>query len=169
MTGNIERIAHHEAGHAVIQAMIGQGRFVVNEVSIKEGAACAGEQCRAQGHALLAEETDLNIYEFGLATMAGIAAENRWFEDHPPTEEYMKWGAVSDIEEWESTCRRLYPDEAKARLVGLNVMRKLQEIFDDPAVWRVLQELAAALIERETVAGEELNKILAGLPKGNIS
>ena len=49
------------------------------------------------------------------------------------------------------------------RLVGLNIMRKLQEMFANPAVWQALRELAAVLMEKERVAGEELAGMLAGL------
>jgi hypothetical protein len=158
-----ERIAHHEAGHAVVQTLLGRGRFVVTEVSIVAGAACVGAERRVQGRTHLGSEADLNLYEFGLATMAGIAAENRYFEEHPPTDGEQLWGAVGDIDEWESACRRLYPEEGQARLVGLNVMRKLREIFNDPAVWHVVQELAGALVAHDTVAGEELQGQLARL------
>jgi hypothetical protein len=158
-----ERLSYHEAGHAVVQTLLGRGRFDVAEVSIAPGSTCFDKNLRVQGHTLLAETEDLNLYEFGLATLAGIAAENRYFEEKPPTDEDRLWGAVGDIEEWECTCRRLYPDEGKAHLVGLNVMQKLQHIFDDPVVWKVVCELAAALVAGETLAGDELKGLLLGL------
>jgi hypothetical protein len=158
-----ERIAYHEAGHAVVQTLLGRGRFEVAEVSIVSNFSCINENFRVQGRTLLAENEDLNVYEFGLATLAGIAAENRYFEENPPSDEDRLWGAVGDIEEWEGTCRSLYPEEGKAHLVGLNVMHKLQQIFDDPVVWKVLSELAAALVAAETVKGDELKGLLSGL------
>lgn len=160
---NRERIAYHEAGHAVVQTLLGRGRFSVAEVSIFEGTSCVGEEFRVQGRSLLDVAADLNLYEFGLATLAGIAAENRYFEEHAATDADKRWGAASDLDEWESACRRLYPDERKVRLVGLNVMRKLSEMFADPDVWRVLRDLAGILVEKERVAGEELAEVLAGL------
>ncbi len=86
----------------MVQTLLGRGRFDVAEVSIAPGSTCFDENIRVQGHTLLAENEDLNIYEFGLATLAGIAAENRYFEEKPPTEEDRRWGAVGDIEEWEN-------------------------------------------------------------------
>lgn len=158
-----KRIAYHEAGHAVVLALLGRGRFDVAEVSIKAGSSCVDENLRVQGHALLAGNEDLNLYEFGLSTLAGIAAENRFFEENPPTDEDRQWGALNDIEEWEQACRRLCQDEGKAQLVGLNVMRMLQQIFDDPGVWKVLSELAAALVDKETLAGDELKEMFSRL------
>jgi len=163
MMPNRERIAYHEAGHAVVQTLLGRGRFAVAEISIREGTSCVGDLLRVQGHSLLDAEAALNLYEFGLATLAGIAAENRYFEEHVATDEDKCWGAASDVEEWENACRRLYPDERQARLVGLNIMRKLQKMFANPAVWQALRELAAVLMEKERVAGEELAGMLAGL------
>lgn len=163
MAANRERVAYHEAGHAVVLALLGRGRFNLSEVSVKEGFPCNDETRRVQGHSLLAGSEDLNLYEFGLATLAGIAAENRYFEEHPPPDEERLWGAVGDIEEWEVTCRRLIPDAGKAHLLGLNIMRKLQQIFDDPFIWKVTYELASALSARETVAGDDLQALLSGL------
>lgn len=147
----------------MVQTLLGRGRFDVAEVSIKPGSSCAGESVRIEGYSLLAGNEDLNLYEFGLVTLAGIAAENRFFEETPPAEEECLWGAVGDIEEWEIACRGQYRDEGKAQLVGLNVMRMLKQIFDDPAVWTVLSELAAALLAKETLAGDELRELLAKL------
>jgi hypothetical protein len=163
MMPNRERLAYHEAGHAVVQTLLGRGRFAVAEVSIHEGTSCVGNLGRVQGHALLDAEADLNLYELGLATLAGIAAENRYFEEHAATDEDKRWGAASDVDDWENACRRLYPDERRVRLMGLNVMRKLREMFADPGVWRVLRELAGVLAEKEAVAGTELQGLLAGL------
>jgi len=163
-----ERIAHHEAGHAVVQALLGRGRFVVAEISIDAGVACVEAERRVQGRTILDSEAALNLYEFGLVTMAGIAAENRFFEEHPPTDGDRLWGAVGDIEEWDSACGLLYPEEGQARLVGLNVMRKLGEIFNEPAVWQVVRELAEALVLCDTIAGEELQKLLAGVADAGI-
>ena len=163
MMPNRQRLAYHEAGHAVMQTLLGRGRFAVAEVSIADGTSCVGALLQKQGHSLLGGNAELNLYELGLATLAGIAAENRYFEDNAPTDEDKRWGAASDIDEWENACRRLYPDGRQTRLVGLNVMRKLQEIFNDPATWRTVEELAGILMKKETVAGEELQGLLSGL------
>lgn len=164
-----ERIAFHEAGHAGVQALLGRGRFDVTEVSIKPGSSCIDENFRVQGHALLSGNENLTLYEFGLVTIAGIAAENRYFEENPPSDDERLWGALGDIEEWESACRRLYPDERQAQLVGLNVMRKLQQIFDNPLVWKVLSEIALVLTAKETLMGEELKELISKLSDVSIS
>jgi hypothetical protein len=158
-----QRIAYHEAGHAVVQTMIGRGRFMVSEVSLHEGTLCVGDGLRQQGCPLLDCAGDLNLYELGLAALSGIAAEHRRFEDDAPAEEDRRWETVSDMAEWKNVCRRHYPAECRVRLMGLNVMRKLDEIFAEPKVWRVVEGLAGRLLEKDVVAGEELHRILAGL------
>ncbi len=45
----------------------------------------------------------------------------------------------------------------------MNVMHKLQQIFDDPVVWKVLSELATALLAGESLEGDELKGLLSGL------
>lgn len=48
-------------------------------------------------------------------------------------------------------------------------MRKLEDWLDDNGVWQVVERLAAELLARGTVQGEELRRILAPLAEGRLS
>jgi hypothetical protein len=100
-----ERLAHHEAGHAVVQHWVSQGRFRVTRVALDS----AGGQ--VAGSSLIDQEVTLGLYHFGLVTLAGIAAENRYFDDHPAPEEE-SWGAVGDIQEWMAAAVDVLQDKA---------------------------------------------------------
>lgn len=158
-----ERIACHQAGHAVMQAILARGRYRVAAVSLDGGDSCTLDRPQPGGFAKLDRETELNLYEYGLAQLSGIAAENRYIEEHPP-EGADLWGAVSDIQEWQDTAMGLYRDECRVNMLSMNIMAKLEAIFNDTAIWSVVRTLAEALLERRTIAGDELQAILAELP-----
>ena len=139
-----ERMAIHQAGHAVIQARVGGKRFKVKRLSLGVESNPAWPHKEACGEATLDRETLLSIYEFGLVTLAGIAAEERYLADRPPEKEPLV--ALSDIAEWQEQARQVFSDEAQIELVSLNLFHKLREWFVDPGTWQVVEELAAALL-----------------------
>jgi hypothetical protein len=148
-----ERLAHHEAGHSVIQHRIAKGRYRVTRVSLESDVS------RVAGSSLIDRDVSLGLYEFGLVTLAGIAAENRYFCDHPPLEEEL-WGAVGDVEEWLSAARDVLQSESRVDMVTHNVMKRLQGFFDTPENWSAVCELAALLLSEGVVEGELLENIL---------
>lgn len=163
MKPDVERMAIHQAGHAVVQAWVGRGRFEVSRVALDgpHGARWRGRP--AQGEAVLDRETFLGLYEFGLVTLAGIAAENRYLADQEPEEEPIV--ALSDIAEWQEQALNVLGNEEQVHLVSLNVMRKLEEVFSDPGIWRVTEQLAEKLVAEGAVQGETLQNILGLLAK----
>ena len=154
-----ERLAHHEAGHAVVQHWVSQGRFRVTRVALdSDGGQVAGSS-------LIDQEVTLGLYHFGLVTLAGIAAENRYFSDHPAPEED-PWGAVGDIQEWMAAAVDVLQDKARVELVTGNVLRKLDEFFQSQTNWRVVTELAQLLLAEGVVQGERLQDLLRGERRG---
>jgi hypothetical protein len=158
-----ERIACHQAGHAVMQAILARGRYRVAAVSLYGEDGCTVDREQPCGFSTLDRETELNLYEFGLAQLSGIAAENRFLREHPPECDEL-WGAVSDIKDWQDTAMGLYRDEGRVRMLSMNIMAKLDAIFSENAIWSVVSTLAETLLEKKTVAGDELQAILAELP-----
>jgi hypothetical protein len=158
------RVAIHQAGHAVVQTLVGHGRFAVARVSLEgeHGGTWRGRP--AQGEAALDREAELGLYEFGLVTLAGIAAENRYLALGPPVADPLV--ALSDLAEWQKRAWEVLQAAARVRLVGLNVMRKLEEWLAKSAIWGVVERLAEKLLASRTVQGEELRCILAPLPGG---
>jgi hypothetical protein len=147
------RLAHHEAGHAVIQNRVARGRFSVTCVSLDTGDG------RVAGRSLIDREVTLGLYEFGLVTLAGIAAENRYFRD-VPSDDGERWGAVGDTEEWLAAAREMLQSDARIEMVTKRVMQYLQNFFADGENWSVVTELAKLLLEEGTVKGERLHALL---------
>jgi hypothetical protein len=158
-----ERVACHQAGHAVIQAILARGRYRVGTVSLYGPDGPEPDPDRPCGFSCPDREANLNLYELGLALLSGIAAENRYIEEHAPEENDL-WGAVSDMREWQDAAMELYRDEGRVNLMSMNIMAKLSAIFEDRAVWSVVTTLADALRDKRTVEGDELQAILADLP-----
>jgi len=155
------RMAIHQAGHAVAQALVGRGRFSVTRLAlgIESNPAWPGRE--AWGSASLDREEMLSIYEFGLVTLAGIAAEECYLASQPPEAEPLV--ALSDLAEWQEEAGRIFEQPGQFRLVSLNVMHKLHEWFAEPAIWQTLEGLADALLERGELAQEEVQQRLAEL------
>jgi len=158
---DIERVAIHQAGHAVAQALVGRGRFEVSHVSLIGDHDCSWRGVPAVGTATIDREALLGLYEFGLVTLAGIAAEERFQAEQEPEEEPLV--AISDLTEWQEQAWQVLQDEAHIRLVSLNVMRKLQEWFTDENTWQVVDNIAQELLENEAAQGERLKSLLAPL------
>ena len=157
------RMAIHQAGHAVAQALVGNQRFSVARVKLGVEANAGWPEQVAWGEAAIDRDTRLTIYEFGLVTLAGIAAEDRFLESQPPEEEPLV--ALSDLGEWNEQVGKLYDDPAKIDLVSINILRKLHQWFSDPAIWRVVENLAGQLLEQESLEGRQLTAILQDLPR----
>lgn len=163
MVPETKRVAIHQAGHAVVQTLVARGRFAVTRVSLdgEHGGTWKGRP--AWGEAAIDRVTTLGLYEFGLVTLAGVAAENRYLSLRPPLPDPLV--ALSDLAQWQEQAWETFRDEARMRLVGLNIMRKLDEWFADSATWQVVERLADELLVSGTVHGDLLKRILAPLTK----
>jgi hypothetical protein len=158
------RRAIHHAGHAVVQTIVGRGRFSVERVAM-DGAACSSWRGQpASGQALLDRETFLGLYEFGLVTLAGWAAEERYQAEVPPEGEPVL--PLSDLAEWQEQAWEVLQSAARVDLVGRNILLRLQEWMEDRVVWQVVETLADALLAEGQLQGEALRRILSPLEAG---
>ncbi|WP_303720614.1 hypothetical protein [Malonomonas rubra] len=155
------RVAIHQAGHAVAQALVGRGRFEVAHVSLASEHGGTWRGVPAVGDASIDREMVLGLYEFGLVTLAGIAAEERYQAMSDPEEEPLV--AISDLADWHQQAWQVLQSEARIQLVGLNVMQKLQQWFANKQVWQVVESLARELLEKDSVQGARLQFLLAPL------
>lgn len=153
--------ALHQAGHAVVQTLVSRGRYRVSHVEL-DGPHPPLDQTAPRGEAALDQEVMLGLYEFGLVTLAGIAAENRHMNLNPPQGEPLV--ALSDLAAWHAEADELLESPARVRMVSLNIMRKLEEWLNDPGIWRVVEDLAEALLLEDMVQGAQLQQIFAPLP-----
>ncbi|MDD2899440.1 MAG: hypothetical protein PHI31_12085 [Desulfuromonadaceae bacterium] len=156
-----QRIAIHQAGHAVVQTIVGRQRFAVARVSIDVEPVESWRGLPAQGEALLDRETVLGLYEFGLVTLAGIAAEDHYLAETPPEGEPLV--ALSDLAAWQERAWDVLKSEARVNLVSRNVMARLHEWMENSALWSIVESLAAALLADGVVEGDSLRQILAPL------
>lgn len=155
------RVAIHQAGHAVAQTLVGRRRFSVARVSIDAEPDEIRQGPTPRGEALLDRETFLGLYEYGLVTLAGIAAEECSLAQEGPVDDPVV--ALSDLAAWREQAWNALQDEARVELVSLNVMRKLREWMADDAVWQVVERLADALLVQGMLQGDQLRLILEPL------
>jgi len=153
------RRAIHHAGHAVVQTMIARGRFAVERVTLGD---CGSRQGPApQGGSQLDLETFLSLYEFGLVTLAGLAAEERYLSEVPPKGEPIL--PLSDLAAWQEQALGVLEDHARVGIVSGSIMDRLHQWLGDARVWQVVETLADALLSRGELQGEALRQILAPL------
>src|SRR5690349_2978352 len=110
-----KRVAIHQAGHAVVQTLVGRRRFAVTRVSVDGPCGDMWQDQPARGEALLDREILLGLYEFGLVTLAGIAAEDRYLAMEPPEADPVV--ALSDLAAWQEQAWNVLQDEARVQLV----------------------------------------------------
>lgn len=163
MTPEPRRVAIHQAGHAVVQTLLARDRFSVARVSLDGSHGSAWQGIPSLGEALLDREVLLSLYEFGLATLAGVAAEERYLAQLPPEDEPVV--AISDLAEWQEAAEQVLETPARIDLVSRNLMRHLEETMADDATWRVVEQLADELLVHGTVAGDDLHRILGQLTR----
>lgn len=154
-------MAIHAAGHAVVQTIVGRQRFAVTRVAIDVEPVASWRGLPAQGESLLDREAVLGLYEYGLVTLAGIAAEERYLAGMPPEADPVV--ALSDLAAWQEEAWNVLQSEARVDLVSRNVMRRLQEWMAADAVWQVVERLADALLTDGVLEGEPLRQMLSPL------
>ena len=164
MTPEPERVAIHQAGHAVVQTLVGRQRCAVARVSLDGAHGETWQGLPTRGEARLDREIFLGLYEFGLVTLAGIAAEDRYQAQGPPAAEPVV--ALSDLAAWQEQAWNVLQDAARVDLVSRNIMRKLEEWLADNGIWQVVEHLAGELLAQGTVQGERLRQILSPLSEG---
>ena len=153
------RRAIHHAGHAVVQTIVGHGRFAVECVSMDTDACNTWRGRPAQGLALLDREVFLGLYEFGLVTLAGLAAEKRYLVDLPPEDEPVV--PLSDLAAWEEQAWSVLQSKTRVDIVSSTILLRLQEWMEDSIVWQVVQALADTLLTEGKLQGESLRRILS--------
>jgi len=157
------RVAVHQAGHAVAQTLVSHGRFSVSRVSMGVDQEATWRGLPSVGEAVIDQETFLGLYEFGLVTLAGIAAEERYQDMNPLKADEEQLVAISDLADWHQQAVQLLESDARIQLVSMNVMQKLQGWFANQRVWQVVESLASELLEKDAIEGTQLQEILAPL------
>jgi hypothetical protein len=148
-----------------VQTIVGRGRFAVEHVSLAAETCGSWRGRPAQGQTLLDREAFLGLYEFGLVTLSGIAAEERYLAGTPPDGEPLV--ALSDLAAWQEQAWSVLQSEARVDIVSRTILLRLQELLEDSSIWRVVGCLADALLVEGHLQGDPLRQILSPLTDGN--
>ncbi|GFO66957.1 hypothetical protein GMLC_05360 [Geomonas limicola] len=155
------RRAIHHAGHAVVQILVARGRFAVERVAMDAEDCGSWRGYSAQGEAQLDREAFLGLYEFGLVTLAGLAAEERYLQETPHRGEAIF--PLSDLALWQEQAWSVLGDDRRVGMVSSSIMERLHRWMEDARVWQVIETLAHALLAQGVLQGEALRHILAPL------
>jgi hypothetical protein len=169
-----EIVAIHEAAHVVVAHLLG---FEVAAVSIRaadgvDGFVDALLPPLPDAPKLLSALADRQSAEnMLLGVLAGLAAEMRW-----------SWGWIADIDLGVSDSA---DDTAEARALARRLVaapdvpaalarawRRLADMIDrspDDAVWSAIEAVAAALLERQTMGGDEAVRILGEAVRAKVA
>lgn len=158
-----EATAHHEAGHAVMAFLLGHK---VRSVTIVPGATPDGEQYQGMVHSTPRGRVDfysntpamrIKIEHVIMVTLAGDIAQRKFRPRSSRT-----WHASADRTTAADMALSLCGsgEQTSAFLAWLHI--RTRDIIHDR--WRVVKSVAAALLERETLTGEELRQVIFGRP-----
>jgi len=157
--GNLERIAYHEVGHAVIVHHFG-GKLV--DISIKANVESFGrtknewEKFVGRDHSEITIDDLLLAYrQFVIGCLGGFAAE--YIYDREPKNFHFSKSEkdLRDVEAILDEMRKLQP--SKQNTVEL-IFPEAVEILR--MKWTKVEALSAALIQKGTISGEEAAKII---------
>lgn len=165
----LTRVAHHEAGHAVMAALQG---VAIMRVTIVPDHGSAGHVLHPDHSAAFlarAETSDLrqsDVQKQIMVALAGPEAERRL------TGRRNNWGAGSDRQTAVDLAFRVCPsvNSASAYLRWLGV--EVKETTNHHVwYWQAVEAVAAALLKKSTLSGRATRKIvretqLAGMPSG---
>ena len=133
--------AYHEAGHAVMAICLGRSVQKVSIVPNKTRlGACEMKKGRFQpSNDWLEDEV--------LILLGGVVAEARL------TGRYNWQGAGQDLRGVRRLTLSRAGDETRAEKLERRLLAKAEHLLGDEATWRTAEQIAAALLERETISG----------------
>ncbi len=103
-----------------------RGRYRIERVTF-DGPCRADGEVPSFEQALLDREIILSLYEFGLLTLAGVAAERRYQEDCSPVDDD-GLEAVSDLERWQDVSLPDLESPERFRMVSGAIEDKQDEL-----------------------------------------
>jgi ATP-dependent Zn protease len=150
---NWEHIAYHEAGHAVIALVLG---YKVGKVTIKPKPFTLGNVEMEVGEASSDRCVDRDAADIKI-DLAGSLAER--LVNHSPLNELIEQGSRGDWLSVRRTARQLNTQrEAEILIVMLALETAALVQQHKEAIGRV----AAALLERETLTGDDIKSLVTG-------
>jgi hypothetical protein len=157
---------HHQAGHAVADSKLG---FKIKQVTIvpcdesKGTATSTGLRVlrllrRLEYERITARKGKLisNGHDLIITLLAGEEAQRRF--DPRSIRRHM---SVGDYQSAKEVLMRLHQDAEKECFYAFKYLRaRARNFISDPKNWRLIEDLAKALLERQTLTGEEVNDVI---------
>jgi hypothetical protein len=154
--------AYHEAGHALAHHVLGWGNGEVSIVADKEcvGSARIGDGARLRRLLRQLEFGTINAlliakcHEHILCLLAGKEAQRKF---RPKSiRSYMARFDYSAAAEFLVS---LYPDPKERNAASRYLVLRTRNLISGATHWRMIQDLAAALLKRRTLTGDEVSAI----------
>jgi ATP-dependent Zn protease len=155
----LTRIAHHEAGHAIVASILGRkvGAIAVSAPRPCR-SACGLFADPALNHPDRPDDYGAAVRRSVAVMLAGVIAEERYLGFAPM--QPPKRCRADVLEATNMACRLQTTDVARAAIIPAAIQR-VHRLFDQPKVWRAVRRLAAQL-ERDRAAGsEQIRELLA--------
>jgi hypothetical protein len=147
--------AYHEAGHAVIAVLCGIG---VQHVTIKPSGTLWGHVQRSGGWSRIevGDVTREECVRYGMFYLAGSIAEVRFAGWRT------NWRVPGDYENMSRMAFKFCGTiEGAAELIAY-LEAGVRRIIETTAIQNQIERVAAALLDRETLTGDELQQIISG-------
>lgn len=152
-----QRIAYHEAGHAVAAIWLGgEVVHVTIEPDCNDGPLRDGE-VQVRWHHRGLSQRDLIEREVAVA-LAGPAAEMIYMGERPHPRAVREWGEDWRIA-WELAAQRIARQDGRMLWMEV-VLSELCRTFDQAACWQAVAETADELSAHETIEGELVEEIV---------
>ncbi len=133
--------AYHEAGHATIAIVLGRSIQKISIIPNKTRlGACEIKKGRFQPSSDWLEDEVLVL-------LAGVAAEAKL------TGRYDWQGAGQDLRNVRRLSLSRAGDETRAVKLERRLLAKTEHLLADDAIWKTTEQIAAALLEKETISG----------------
>jgi ATP-dependent Zn protease len=165
LTKQLAATAHHEAGHAVADSKLG---FKIKQVTIVPCDESRGTATSTGLRVLRllrrleygSERTTGKLigdcHDLVITLFAGEEAQRRF--DPLSIRRHMSAG---DYQSAKEVLMRLHQDAERECFYAFKYLRaRARNFISDPKNWRLIEDLAKALLERRTLTGEEVNDVI---------
>ncbi|MFK7821357.1 MAG: M50 family metallopeptidase [Planctomycetaceae bacterium] len=153
-TKRLRATAFHEAGHAVMALLLGRPieKVTISPAQLKSGGTRLGA-CKIQKGRTKPSKDE--VEDSALILLAGMVAESF------VTGQYNQAGAAQDLQMMKSilTANRAR-DEKRFQKIAKRMVDKTEHLLGQPFARQAVRQIAAQLIEHETISGRAARHLL---------
>ncbi|HBJ36416.1 MAG TPA: cell division protein FtsH [Planctomycetaceae bacterium] len=146
--------AYHEAGHAVMAAILGRNiqKVTIKAGQIQTGGVRLGVCELASGRRRASNDA---LQDEVLILLAGMVAEAKF------TGRYCKLGASQDLRHVASLLHERGGNEKQAERLQRRMLDKAEHLLNVPAHWQAITLVAKELIERKAISGRSVRHFVS--------